>query len=117
MVGNRTLLVLAVGAFLLVQFADCLNPFVSDQEIAECCGAMPCTPALKSHDCCKTNNTDHTPRALPSAKVSVSPAMLAAVSPVPLIEIIRSAPFSRTPSAAQQHSPPDLYTLHLSLLI
>src|ERR1700693_2185105 len=52
MIGKRLFLVLAAGALLLLQFADCMSAMTPDQESMHCCGSMPCTPAQQKHDCC-----------------------------------------------------------------
>jgi hypothetical protein len=117
MIGKRLFLVLAAGALLLLQFADCLSAMTHDQQSMQCCGSMPCDPSNQSHDCCKGMVSAQAPNVLPVAYVTLhSPAMVVAdilVSP-------RATPYpepSRLDFEAPQHSPPDLYTLHASLLI
>ena len=115
--GKKLFLVLAAGALLLLQFADCMSAMTPDQQSMECCASMPCTPANHSHGCCKTMTSAQTPNMLPTARVSLNAPTIAAVEYASTIEIARSSAVSFVAVEVQQHSPPELYTLHLSLLI
>jgi len=115
--GKKLLLMLVAGALLLLQFSDCMAAMASDQQNMHCCGSMPCTPANQSHDCCKTMVSVHTPNVLPTARVSLNAPAVVAVEHTTTLEIVRSATASPLAFAVQQHSPPELYTLHASLLI
>jgi hypothetical protein len=117
MIGKRSFLALAAVAVLLLQFADCMSALTPDQQTMQCCGSMPCTPANKSHDCCKTAISGLTPSVLPTARVSLSAPLLAVIEPQLGLEIARFVPVIPQPAEAQQHSPPELYTLYVSLLI
>ncbi len=118
MIGKKIFLVLATFVVLLLQFADCMSAITPDQESMECCGSMPCTQANQSHDCCKTMVSGQIANLVPMARASSFDApVLAIVRPLTAVEIVRvvSSPFNVI--EAQQHSPPELYTLHVSLLI
>jgi len=117
MTGKRIFLMLAAGALLLLQFADCMSAMTPDRESMKCCGSMPCTPANQSHDCCKTMVSAQAPNMSPSARVSLNAPVVVAIERTPPLEIARSAFVPPVRVEAQQHSPPDLYTLHASLLI
>ena len=117
MLRKTTLAVLAVAAILLLQFADCMAAVTQDQQSMQCCGSMRCDPSNQSHDCCKSMASSQAPSVLPAAHVSLyTPVRFVAdVLPSP-----RLSQFSEAISAdlaAPQHSPPELYTLHSSLLI
>ena len=114
---TRLLLVLAAGALLLLQFADCMSAMTPDEQSMECCRTMPCTPANKSHDCCKGMASVTAPSIVPSVRVSLNIPAVVAVEYAPALEILPSTPVPAGTVEAQQHSPPDLYTLHASLLI
>jgi len=114
---RRLSLVLAAGALLLLQFADCMSAMTPDEESMQCCGSMPCTPANQSHDCCKAMGSGQSSNLLPTARVAVYVPAIALIEPLATREMARvfSRPFNIV--EVQQSSPPDLYTLHASLLI
>jgi hypothetical protein len=117
MIAKRLFLVLAASAVLLLQFADCMSAVAPDQQAMKCCGSMPCTPANKTHDCCKMMVSGRTPGVLPAARVSLPAPPVAVVEHAPMLEIARFIAVLTPTVEPQQHSPPELYTLHLSLLI
>jgi hypothetical protein len=115
--SKRLLIVVALVALLGLQFADCASAMTQDQQSMQCCGSMPCDPSNQSHDCCKGMVSSQSPSVLPVAHVTLhAPVMivadlLASPQPTPYTEV------SRLDFEAPQHSPPELYTLHSSLLI
>ena len=117
MIGNRLFLVLAAGALLLLQFADCMSAVTPEHETMQCCGSMPCTPANHSHGCCKTMAAAQTPNMLPAARASLTAPAVATFAYTRTLDLAPSAPVPLVTVEAQQHSPPELYTLHASLLI
>jgi hypothetical protein len=114
---KRLFLVMAAGALLLLQFADCMSAVTPDQESMKCCGSMPCTPANQSHDCCKAMVSAQSPNILPTARVSLNAPAITLVEPLASFEVVRLVPLPLAAVEAPQHSPPELYTLHASLLI
>jgi len=114
---NRLFIVVALVALLGLQFADCASAMTQDQQSMQCCGSMPCDPSNQSHDCCKGMVSSQSPSVLPVAHVTLhAPVMVVAdvlVSP----QLTPYTQMSRFEFAAQQHSPPELYALHSSLLI
>ena len=114
---NRLFIVVALVALLGLQFADCMSAMTQDQQSMQCCGSMPCDPSNQTHDCCKGMVSAQSPSVLPVAQVTLhAPVMVVTnvlISPqaTPYIET------SRLEFEASQHSPPELYTLHASLLI
>jgi hypothetical protein len=115
--SKRILIVVALVALLGLQFADCTSAMTKDQQSMQCCGSMPCDPSNQSHDCCKGMVSPQSPSVLPVAHVALhAPVMvvtdvLASPQPTPRAEV------SHLDFEAPQHSPPELYTLHSSLLI
>jgi hypothetical protein len=113
---NRLFIVVALVALLGLQFADCMSA-TQDPRSMKCCGSMPCDPSNQSHDCCKGMVSSQSPSVLPVAHVTLhAPVMivtdvLASPQATPYTEV------SRLDFEAPQHSPPELYTLHSSLLI
>ena len=115
--GKRLFLVLAAGALLFLQFADCMSAMTPDQESMQCCGSMPCTPANQSHDCCKAMVSGQSSNMVPAALVSLHAPVIVTIAPLPFTAIGRLVSSPRRVAEALQHSPPELYTLHASLLI
>jgi len=117
MMGKGLFFVLAAGAILLLQFAECITGATPSRQTMQCCRSMPCTPANKSHDCCKTMISAHTPSMVPMARVSLEAPTVTVVEYPATHEIARFTPLHHLAVEAQQHSPPELYTLNVSLLI
>jgi len=117
MVRKTTFLVLAAVAILLLQFADCMSAMTQDQQSMQCCGSMSCDPSNQSHDCCKSMASSQSPSVLPVAHVTLHPPVMDVADILPSPQALELSEASRTEFAAAQHSPPELYTLHSSLLI
>src|SRR5215813_10659322 len=117
MTRKTTFVVLGIAAILLLQFADCMAAATQNQESMQCCRSMPCDPSNQSHDCCKSMVSSQSPSVLPTAHVSLHMPVLfvADVLPSPLVPQFSEA--TSVILAPPQHSPPELYTLHSSLLI
>jgi hypothetical protein len=114
---KKLLIVVALVALLGLQFADCMSAMTQDQQSMQCCGSMPCDPSNQSHDCCKGMVSSQSPSVLPVAHVTLH-------APVMVVTDILSSPVVTPDSEAfhldfeaPQHSPPELYILHSSLLI
>lgn len=108
---------LAVGAVLLLQFADCMAAFSQDQQAMQCCGTSVCIPANQSHDCCKAMPSAEVPILLAKVRVPLDMPVFAIVDREPVPESVRFKPLFSAPFEPQQYSPPDLCTLHGSFLI
>ena len=117
MIFKRSLLMLMVGTALLLQFADCMVAFSQDQQAMQCCGTSTCTPANQSHGCCKTMNSTETPRMLVKARASLDVPAVAVVEHAPALEKATSTLLVPPVFESQVYPPPDLYTLHSSLLL
>jgi len=117
MIVKGIFFVLAAGALLFLQFADCMSAMTPDQESIQCCGSMPCTPANYSHDCCKAMVSGQSPNMLSAARVSIHAPAIALVEPLASVATVQIVSLPLSVVEAQQHSPPELYTLHVSLLI
>jgi len=115
--GQRLFLVLAAGALLLLQFTDCMAAMASDQQSMKCCGSMQCTRTNRSHDCCKNMVSEQSPNMLPAGHVPLNPPAVVLVESLVSFEIARVPSLPSGVVEAPQHSPPELYTLHASLLI
>jgi hypothetical protein len=117
MIGKKLFLMLVVGAVLLLQFADCMAAFSQDQQAMQCCGTSTCTPANQSHGCCKAMTSQEIPRMLVKARVSLDVPAVVALERAPVLEAAMSAPVISSSFEPRQYYPPELYTLHSSLLI
>jgi hypothetical protein len=114
---NKLFIVVALVAFLGLQFADCMSAATQDQQSMKCCGSMPCDPSNQSHDCCKGMVSSQSPSVLPVAHVTLHAPVLVVTDVLASPQATPYAEVSRLDFEAPQHSPPELYTLHSSLLI
>ena len=115
---RKTLLItVAMVAVLGLQFADCMSAMTMDEQSMQCCSSMPCDPSNQSHDCCKSMASSQSPSLLPVAHVSLDPPIMNVADFSLTLQILQISEAPRTEFAAPQHSPPELYTLHSSLLI
>lgn len=114
---KRLFFLAALLALALLQVGDCVAALNEDPAAMQCCRSMPCTPANHSQGCC-TNMVSAQPNGiLPAQHVSLPSPVLATIEYPHVTEILGHAPAPSLMIAAQQHSPPDLYTLHSSFLI
>ena len=115
--NKNLLIVVALVALLGLQFADCMSAMTQDQQSMQCCGSMPCDPSNQNHDCCKGMVSSQSPSVLPVAQVTLHPPVMVVTN---LLASPQATPYIETSPLefeAPQHSPPELYTLHSSLLI
>ena len=117
MSGKRLFLVLALGAVLVLQIADCASAMTPDQQSMQCCGSMPCSPANKTQGCCKTMNSAPAPNVIVKARVSVTAPPVDVVWYASMTEFVRRTATPPAKVEVQEYSPPELYTLHAALLI
>jgi hypothetical protein len=117
MIRRVTFLVLALTALFALQFADCLTPMSADQQMVQCCGSMPCNQGNQSHDCCKTMVSSPLPSVLPVEHTALNVPVAAVVANLSAPEVVVIVELSPSRFEAPRHSPPELYTLHSSLLI
>lgn len=115
--GKRLLIVVAIVALLGLQFADCMSAATQDEQSMKCCGSMPCDPSNQSHDCCKGMVSPQSPSVLPVAHVTLHAPVMVITDLLASPQATPYAEVSGLDFAAPQHSPPELYTLHSSLLI
>jgi hypothetical protein len=117
MMGKRLLVLLAAVALLGLQFADCLSAMTHDQQSMQCCGSMPCDPSNQTHGCCKGMVSSPSPSVLPVAHVTLHAPVMVVTDIFASPQAISYPEATRLEFEAPQHSPPELYTLHASLLI
>jgi hypothetical protein len=114
---TKLLIVVAMVALVGLQFADCMSAMTQDQQSMKCCGTMPCDPSNQSHDCCKTMASSQSPSVLPVAHVTLHAPLMVATEILESPQAMTYPEASRLDFDAPTHSPPELYTLHSSLLI
>jgi hypothetical protein len=117
MMGKRLFVFLALVALLGLQFAYCMSAMTQDQQSMKCCGSMPCDPSNQSHDCCKGMVSSQSPSVLPVAHVTFHAPVMVVTDILGSPQAMPYPEVSRLDFEAPQHSPPELYTLHSSLLI
>jgi len=115
--SKKLIIVVALVALLGLQFADCLSATTQDQRSMQCCGSMPCDPSNQSHDCCKGMVSSQSPSVLPVAHVTLHAPVMVVTDVLASPQAAPCAEVSRLDVEAPEHSPPELYTLHSSLLI
>ena len=115
--GKRLFVVLVVVALLGLQFADCMLATTQDQQSMKCCGSMPCDPSNQSHDCCKGMVSAQSPNVLPVSHVTFHAPVMVVSDTLASPQAMTYPEASRLDFEARPHSPPELYTLHSSLLI
>jgi hypothetical protein len=114
---NRLFIVVALVALLGLQFADCMSAMTQDPQSMQCCGSMPCDPSNQSHDCCKGMVSSQSPSVLPVAHVTLHAPVMVVTDVLTSPQATTYPQVSRLDFEVPQHSPPELYTLHSSLLI
>lgn len=115
--GKRLLLFIAAGLLLLGQFANCVPAMAASRQSMKCCASMPCNPANSAQNCCKTMDASQPSNMLPTAHAALQVPVISTVEHVRVLEdAVRVSAFP-VETDAQQHSPPELYTLYVSLLI
>ena len=111
------LIVVALVALLGLQFADCMSATTQDPQSMKCCGSMPCDPSNQSHDCCRSMVSPHSPGVVPVAHLTLHAPVMVVTDILASPQATPHGEVSRLDFASPQHSPPELYTLHSSLLI
>jgi hypothetical protein len=115
--SKKLVIFVALVALSGLQFADCVSAATQDQQSMKCCGSMPCDPSNQSHDCCKGMVSSQSPSVLPAAHVTFHAPVVVVTDTLASPQATPYAEVSRLDFEAPQHSPPELYTLHSSLLI
>ena len=115
--SKKLSILVAFVALLGLQFADCASAMTQDQQSMQCCSSMPCDPSNQTHDCCKGMVSSQSPSVLPVAQVTVYASVMVVADLLASPQATRYIETSRLEFKAPQHSPPELYTLHSSLLI
>jgi hypothetical protein len=108
---------IAMVALLGLQFADCMSAASQDQQNMQCCGSMPCDPSNRTHDCCRFMASPQSPSLLPVSHVILHAPAVFVAALLPSLQVQEFSAAVRTELGPPVNSPPELYTLHSSLLI
>ena len=117
MLVKKLFLSFIVATFLLLQFADCMAAYSQDHQAMLCCGTSACAPANQTHGCCKAMSSTEVPTMLVKARASLEAPPVAVVEHAPILEPAVFLPLTSSLFEPQRYDPPELYTLHSSLLI
>jgi len=116
MTRRKLFLFLAAAGLLFLQFADCVSAATPNQQDMRCCVSLTCGQANQSQKCCEAMPSPQA-NMLPTGQVALHAPTVATIAQSKIFEIVRPAPGTAGAVEAQLHSPPELYTLHVSLLI
>ena len=115
--GKRLFFVAAALALFFLQAGDCMAAMDMDRASMQCCQSMTCAPTNHSERCCKPEVSSQAPNILPSQHFSLQAPVAVNVEYPRLAKIFGPSHKRSFIVEAQQHSPPNLYTLHASFLI
>lgn len=117
MFTRRIFVVAIAGALLLPAISDCLTLAAADAHTMQCCAQSSCAPGHQKQTCFSTTAPLQGSRTAPEARTSLTAPSLTADLHAPAENQIVAAFSAAGVAEAPQHSPPELYTLHLALLI
>ena len=115
--GKTLFLILAASALVLMQVGACMSAPLVEQADMQCCHSMPCAPGHSTQSSCKKMVSARAPNMTFAKQVSLHDPAVATVEYPTTAEFLGQNLERHSSVTAQQHSPPDLYTLHSSLLI
>jgi hypothetical protein len=117
MLGRRISAVAIVAGLMLPAVVGCLVPNAAQAQTMQCCAQLACARGHQEQACFSTTAPTGSSQSTPELRTSLmAPAFAASVS---LLPVVSDAAAFGSPGVAEapQHSPPELYTLHLALLI
>jgi hypothetical protein len=106
-----------VVGLMLPAVVGCLVTSATQAQAAECCAQVNCARGQQKQTCFSTTAPTGSSQSTPELRISLmAPAIATGMSLPPTAR--DAAAFSSAGIAdAPQHSPPELYTLHLALLL
>ena len=117
MLRRNTLVVALAAALLLPAIADCLIQAAQDAHAMHCCTHLSCAPGNLEQACYPTTAPAGGSQSAPEVRTSLVAPSVSADLDAPAEALTVVAFGSADAADAPQHSPPELYTLHLALLI
>lgn len=106
-----------VAGLMLPAVVGCLAPNAAQAQTMECCAQLECAQGHQGRVCFSTTSPAGGSQATPELRASLGAPSLDAISSLPVSTLHQADLGSSGASAAPQHSPLDLYTVHLALLI
>jgi hypothetical protein len=106
-----------VVGLMLPAVIGCLAPAATQAQTMTCCAQLSCAQGHQKQACFSTTAPTGSSQSTPELRASLIAPLLTADVSAPL-QAQDAAAFGAAHAAdAPQHSPPELYTLHLALLI
>ena len=116
MLRQRIFVLTIAAALILPTVANCLAPAVLDAQTMKCCAELDC-PAGHQQACYSTTSPTGGSQSTPELIVALAgPAAVDHAAALPALVPAENVDCEYS-SDARLHSPPDLYTVHNSLLI
>ena len=109
-------MVAIVAGLMLPAVVGCLMPSAAQAQAMQCCAQLTCARGHQKQTCTSTTAPTGSSQLAPELRASV-PAPVFATGMFAPSEAQNATAFGSASAAeAPQHSPPELYTLHLALL-
>jgi len=106
-----------VAGLMLPAVVGCLMPSAARAQTMECCAQSACARSHQKQTCFSTTAPTGNLQSNPELRVSVMAPSVSTDACVPS-QARKAAAFAEAAVASvPKHSPPELYTLHLALLI
>ena len=106
-----------VAGLMLPAVLGCLMPSAAQTQTMECCAQSACARGHQKQTCFSTTAPPGSSQSAPELRASLMAPSVATGVAAPS-EARNAAAFGSVGAEdAPQHSPPDLYTIHLALLI
>jgi hypothetical protein len=106
-----------VAGLILPAVLGCLMPAAAQAQTMQCCVQLTCVQGHQMQACCSTMAPTDSSQSTPQLRVSLTAPVLPTDARVSS-EVQNAVAFgSAAVTSTPQHSPPELYTLHLALLI
>lgn len=114
---KRLLVVIAATATLFLPVQACMSEPMANQDM-QCCKSMACMPQIGAQRCCKDMASPVAPNMLPARRGALQAPAVAVIDYPQAVDLTGLTTYVLFDAVrAQQHSPPELYKLHASLLI
>jgi hypothetical protein len=117
MLRARISAVLIVAGLLLPALMGCILPDTAHAQSMECCAQMTCPEGGQGQICLSASPPAGDTRSLPELRASLGAPTTTEVALLPILMFHSVIASSASSIETPEQTPPDLYTLHLSLLI
>jgi hypothetical protein len=113
----RMCAVLIVLGLFMPALLDCLMQGAAGAETMACCAGMTCPTEGRTESCFTATPSPGDLSSLPELRTSLVAPLTGAIELLPVYTSLPTSSARADLSDVPQHAPPDLYTVHLSLLI